>query len=386
MKKGLVWVNVKCDNYYNFITKVSNIILTIYEIKYKDNTVYLKIAKSDQSKLKKYLPSYKFKTDRYLGIDKIIINLKKYLFFIVALIVGAIFLFFVTNVIVKVEVIHSDAEIRKLVSNALDEEGIRRLTLKKDYNTITKIKENILNKYKKDLEWIEIETHGMKYIVRIEERIITKPLQQSNACHIIAKKSGVITKIFTKRGVANTSSGSYVSEGDILINGNILLNEEIKNTVCASGEVKAEVWYTVKVSLPLNHEKTTLTGKKRYNFSYKFNGEKKKIFRSRLKNYSTTSTKLFSFLGVEFYLDKEKEIRISSLKYSDKEALEKAINLATQKMNIKRKDYDRILTQKVLKKAINNSTMDLEIFFAIEEDIGKVEKFIPETKEEGIGE
>ena len=30
--------------------------------------------------------------------------------------------------------------------------------------------------------------------------------------------------------------------------------------------------------------------------------------------------------------------------------------------------------------------MDLEIFFAIEEDIGKVEKFIPETKEEGIGE
>ena len=55
-------------------------------------------------------------------------------------------------------------------------------------------------------------------------------------------------------------------------------------------------------------------------------------------------------------------------------------------MNIKRKDYDRILTQKVLKNTLNDSTMDLEIFFAIEEDIGKTVEFEPEIIEEGIGE
>ena len=386
MNEGLIWVKAKCDNYYNFILKISAISITILEIKYKDNFICLKINKNDISKLKKYLPSYSFKIDRYLGIDKLFILLKKYLFFIVAIVVGTIFLYFATNIIVSVEVIHSDAEIRKLVTNALEDEGIKRLTLKKDYKTITKIKANILNRYKQNLEWIEIETHGMKYIVRVEERIITIPEEEKTSCHIVAKKSGVITKIFTERGVANVASGTYISEGDILINGNIILNEEIKKTVCARGEVKAEVWYTVNVSLPLNYEESNLTGKKRYNFSYKLNGQKQKIFRSRLISYANESKKLFSFLGVEFYLEEEKELDVNSLKYYEKEALEKAIELAIEKMNIKRKDYDRILTQKVLKKALNDSTMDIEIFFAIEEDIGKTVEFEPEIIEEGIGE
>lgn len=386
MNEGLIWVKAKCENYYSFILKISAISITILQIKYKDNFIYLKINKNDISKLKKYLPSYSFKIDRYLGIDKSVSLLKKYLFFIVAIAIGTIFLYFATNVIVSVEVIHSDAEIRKLVTNALEDEGIKRLTLKKDYQTITKIKENILNRHKQNLEWLEIETHGMKYVIRVEERIITIPEEEKTSCHIVAKKSGVITKVFTERGVASIASGTYVSEGEILINGNILLNEEIKNTVCASGKVKAEVWYTVKVSLPLKHDESSLTGKKHYNFSYKLNGQKHKIFRSRLTNYATESKKMFSFLGVEFYVEEEKELDVKTLKYSEKEALEKAIELAIEKMNIKRKDYDRILTQKVLKKALNDSTMDIEIFFAIEEDIGKTVEFEREIIEERIGE
>ena len=42
-----------------------------------------------------------------------------------------------------------------------------------------------------------------------------------------------------------------------------------------------------------------------------------------------------------------------------------------EKMNIKRKDYDRILTQKVLKNVINDSTMVLDIFVVTKENIAK---------------
>lgn len=386
MTERLIWVKTKSSNYYNFVLKLSTISIKVWEIRTENDIIYLKIAQKDMSKLKKYLPSFTFQIERYLGIDRIGILIKKYCFFIFAIIIGIGFLYLITNVIVDVDVVHSDAEIRKLVTKALEEKGIKRLTLKKDYNELTKIKKQILNDHKNQLEWLEIETHGMKYVVRVEERIITKSSNSKNSCHIIAKKSGVITKIFTEKGVANVSSGAYVSQGDILINGNILLNEEVKNTVCASGEVKAEVWYTVKVNLPLNYEKNILTGQKRYNLSFKINNQKQKIFRGRLKNFNLESTKLFSFLQVEFYLDKEFETKTNILKYSEEEALEKAIKLAIEKMNIKRKDYDRILTQKVLKNIINDSTMELEIFFAIEEDIGRVEEFEPEVNQEEFGE
>ena len=386
MTERLIWVKTKSSNYYNFVLKLSTISIKVWEIRTENDIIYLKIAQKDISKLKKYLPSFTFQIERYLGIDRIGILIKKYCFFIFAIIIGIGFLYLITNVIVDVDVVHSDAEIRKLVTKALEEKGIKRLTLKKDYNELTKIKKQILNDHKNQLEWLEIETHGMKYVVRVEERIITKSSNSKNSCHIIAKKSGVITKIFTEKGVANVSSGAYVSQGDILINGNILLNEKVKNTVCASGEVKAEVWYTVKVNLPLNYEKNILTGQKRYNLSFKINDQKQKVFRSRLKNFNLESTKLFSFLQVEFYLDKELEVKTNILKYSEEEALEKAIKLAIEKMNIKRKDYDRILTQKVLKNVINDSTMELEIFFAIEEDIGRVEEYEPEEKKEEFGE
>ena len=52
------------------------------------------------------------------------------------------------------------------------------------------------------------------------------------------------------------------------------------------------------------------------------------------------------------------------------EAIKKAILLAMEKINIKKQDKDKIITQKVLKKSLNNSTISLEVFFAIEEEIG----------------
>ena len=60
--------------------------------------------------------------------------------------------------------------------------------------------------------------------------------------------------------VLSAETGSMsptIEKGDIVIGGDIKVEEEIKKSVCALGNVYAEVWYTVNVSVPLNYEKVT---------------------------------------------------------------------------------------------------------------------------------
>ena len=367
---NLIIVKSKCD-YYKTINKLNNINIMIYDISYKDDYIYLKMNKKDLSKLKKYLPSYKFIKEKELGFLFIKNMIKKYNYYFISLLIGIIFLFLLSNIMVKVEVIHSSKRIRNLLYDALDEEGIRRLTFKKNYRKLSKIKEKILKKYPDDLEWIEIEVHGMKYVIRVEQRIITNPKKEKPSCDLIAKKSGIVTDIITHKGEALVTRGNYVLEGDTLIRGNIMFNDEIKQTVCAKGSIKAEVWYTVNVSMPLNYTKKHKTGNKRHNIVYEKGLKKKSIIPNYYKNYISHDKKIVSFFNTTIYYRTIEKIELIKKKYNEKEALNKAIDIALEKININKKDEDRIITQKVLKKELNDSTINLEIFFAIEEEIGK---------------
>ena len=94
--------------------------------------------------------------------------------------------FFFSRVIVKVEVVHSNKEIRESVKKSLDEQGIHFLSFKKDYQELQRIKTYLLQTYKDQLEWLEIESVGMKYVVRIEERILNPKIEEEKYCHIVA--------------------------------------------------------------------------------------------------------------------------------------------------------------------------------------------------------
>ena len=65
-----------------------------------------------------------------------------------------------------------------------------------------------------------------------------------------------------------------------------------------------------------------------------------------------------------------------------KEALKESIRLADEKMQMRLQDGEQILDKKVLKKNVNNSTMDIEVFVSVLENISRQEEF-QEQKEEG---
>lgn len=380
--KHYIYIKTCVRNKNRILLKLYKNRINVFDVISKNDELYIKVLESDYEKIKKQIVTAKF----YYVTDSGIFRLKRK---ITPLKIFAIFLFlfsvyFLSHVIVRVEVIHSNKEIREIVKKSLEEEGIHFLSFKKKYEELQKIKENILFMYKDRLEWLEIESVGMKYIVRIEERIINNYQEEEKYCHIVANKSGIISSITSTKGEIKVQNGQYVNEGDILITGNILFNEEVKNNVCASGKVYAEVWYETSVSLPIMHTNKTRTGKKRYNFAIDTSSGRHKIFKSRLSNYETEEQVLFHFFDWTFYKYTEYEVEEEELTYTMETGLEKAIFLADEKMNMKLSFPEKILTRKVLKKSINNSTIDVELFYAVMENITKEEEFfLTDTEEEG---
>lgn len=380
--KRYLWMEVKTTNQSRVLVKLFKQNIEVLEVEYKKDALRFKIEEQDRKKLKKIV-GYRFKKTNDAGFFAWISYIKKRYLIVLGLFLFCAFLFLFSHCIVEVEVIHSNKEIRELVSKALEEYGIKRLTLKKDFQEIEQIKEQILKDYPDQLEWLEIETSGMKYIVRIEERIITKDEEEKERCHLVATKSAIVKKILYSLGDAKVSVNDYVTEGDILVSGELMANEEVKGEVCATGEVYGEVWYTTKISLPLKYEEKNETGKTRWNFGWNRGGTDNYILRPRLENYIDEKKSLFSILGTNFSFIKQKEVEITKKEYTEEEALKKALELVDEKFQMKLSEKEEIIDKKVLKKQVNNSTMDIEVFVSVLENISRQEEFQKTEEKEG---
>ena len=375
--KHNVLLSVKTNNKNKLLLKIFEMGINIKKINYINDIVEFETSIENFYKLQKNLKSYKFKIKNNLGMFLILSKIKNNKIFFINIILFIILLYIFSNTIISVKVVHSKKYIRDIVNNSLEEYGIKRLSWKKNYNKLNKIKNKILKKYPKNLEWIEIEQVGMSYIVRVEERIITDIKEEKKACHLVAKKDSLITSMNYTKGQELFNVGDYVKEGDILVSGEIKFNEEVKDTVCAKGEVMGEVWYESNVKIPLKYKEKRYTGKKRYNLIF----NKTKVFKSRLDKYESKKKKIFSLFGNDIYLVSELEVDYKNKKYTENEAIKRALLLTKEKIEMKLNDKERIINQKVLKNSINDSTMYVEIFSSVEEVISKQVEFVERKKE-----
>ena len=344
--------------------------LNIYcwNINFTKDGIILNLNSKDINKIKKY---YKIKILELNFSSRVKLFLKKnYINIFIFSLAFLLYIFF-SNLIIDVKIISNNEEIRKIISDSLEKHHISHLSLKKDYEYLSKVKEDILTKYKDKIEWLEIEPHGLTYVVKVTEKIMRDDEESTPYCHIIAAKEGIITKITNSQGEVLKSENSHVNKGDIIISGIIKAGEEDKGYTCAQGKVYAEVWYTVSVSIPLYEEEKIYTGKTRYNLKYTNGNTDYTIFKSRLKYHDDQDYKLISLLSHDLSLVKEKEYIIKENKLSEEEALVKANLLISEKINLKLTEEEKILYKKVLKKNVNDSTIDIEAFVVAEEIIGE---------------
>ena len=369
-----VWIKASCDNYYKLINKIEKLSIKIYEIKYIEKIIYLKVTKKDYAKIKKYIISYKFKVEKNLGLQRIFDIIKREKIFVISLIIGLLVFLCLKNMIVKINIVHENQEIRELISDELKENKIEVLRFKKSYKKLDEIRQKILDKHPDKLDWMEFEIKGMTLNVKVEERIITDTQKNNEVCDIVAKKSGVISELKILQGESLVLINDYVKEGDTLISGTIKFNDMDKRYTCADGEIYATTWYTGSISIPFKYYEYQNESDKRYNLVWEHNGNKHEIFRNRLENFNSNYKTLLKIFDFNLYLDKQVSVAKIEKEYTEEEALNEGIKKVVESVEKKLTKKDTIIDKKVLKKVKNNSTMDIDVFVVVKELISTQKK------------
>ena len=377
-------INVKGRKIERFIKKLTISGINIYKMTMINrNEINIIIDKNDYNKLLKIKTIYDYSIVDGYGFIKIRKILKINRLFILLIILSIIFIYSISNMIFNIEVIYNDKEIRNFIIEELDKRGIKKYSFKKNFSSLKKIKEDILNEYKDKLEWLEIETLGTNYIVRLEERKLNNTEKNYDKQNVVAKKDAIIKKIDASSGQIIKEVNSYVKKGDIIISGNIYLNDELKNVVRADGKVYGEVWYKVNVSYPFVYKEEKETGKKQNVFVIHFLNKSYNLSLNNYKTKTSESKTIYKNLLFPFYItyEKQKEIEVIDEVYTIDEAIKKAEEKGTKEILSKLNDKESIISSKDLKVDIKDSKIELEIFYAVYEDIteyAKIEELVEE--------
>lgn len=366
-------IKVTGRNINNFLKRLINNNINIEKvIPISHKEIDLIINYQDLDKVLKLKTIYNIKIVRYYGKLRIIKRIKKDIFILSSLLISLLLIYTLSNVIFKVEVIHSNKNIIKLVTKELEDNGIKKYKFVKNYQEIEKIKNKILEENKDTLEWLEIIREGTKYTIRVEERIINNKPKDNKIYNIVASKNAVIKNIYAESGEKIRSINTYVKKGDIIISSDITLpnNEKISKT--ASGKVQGEVWYNINIEYPYQYHEIKYTGNKKkvlvLNLLNKrisfFDFHKYKTFNRNIKYIFNNNITPISLIYEDEY-----ETNIINEVYDYNTAREKAITKAKEKILEKYPNIKDITNIKIITEEDKKNKISLNLFVTCLEDI-----------------
>lgn len=361
-------VNNKLQNYlirnhikYSSLNKNKNKVTFICEY-----NSYVKINKRFKTRILKYY-----------GRKNLHYKIKKHKYALIAALISIYILLLLTNTIFNVKVNTKDKKLEKELITLLERYNIKKYKKKKTFKEITQIKQLILEEYKNKLEWIEIENYGTKYIINITKKITKNNDNNFYPTNIVATKDGIIKHINSISGTKVKNVGDYVKKGEVIISGIITKNDEIKDLITSKGEVYAETWYKVDITVPYNYIEYVKTNKiiKRYYlemFGYEFTLTGKYDKANIISEKKLLLDKPYLF----FKLYKETKYLYEYKNYSltKEESYKEALKRADLKIKNILDNKEYIISKKVLKKSPFRSKMYVEVFYKVYENIANTER------------
>lgn len=389
MKKKLLYIfssNVKISvrgrNVNLFIKRlIKNKINIIKVIPKSYKEVLLIVDYNDIDRINKIKTIYSIDIISYYGTLRIFKYIKKNIFIISFLIIGIIMIYILSNIIFSIDIIHSNSNIISLVDSELKSHGIKKYSFVKSYKEIEKIKKDILEGNRDNLEWLEIIRNGTKYIVRVEERIINKDNNSSNNYSIVAKKNAVIKSITAYSGEKVKDVNTYVKKGEEVISSYVTMPNNERVFSSANGKVIGEVWYNVSIDYPYYYNEVLYTGKKRRVISFNILNKSYSLFNfKKYKSFDINRKYIYksSIIPVSLSIDYEYETKIINDIYTYDTAKEKAIMVAKDKLKEKYKDIIDIDKVIITYEEETSSMISLNLFITCNEDITEYKEVIEE--------
>ena len=347
--------------------------VSIYLMEETSDGMIILVDQEGYQKIKKIKTSYSITVLNRYGVLKVKYLIQKYFVFILGLILFFSILFFLSHIIFKVEVIHSNQKIKSIIYDDLKMMGIDRFHFKVSYERKEEIVDEILEKETNKIEWLEIEEVGTKYVVRVEERKKNKKQEECFPRSIVAKKDAMILEIRAEEGEVVKKKLDYVQKGDVIISGLIYNKEEIVSKRCAIGKVFGEVWYQVSLEIPKHYHEETVTGNKRSQLEINFLGKIYHLF-SHYNTYQKKSRVILDskILPIQLTFSTYLETDAIDEEYTLDNVDNKALSIAEEKLRQKLSKDDEVISKKILKKYEKNSKIIVEVFFRVKEDITDV--------------
>ena len=250
MKNNFVLVYLDTSNKNIALKLLKSKGINLYKISFMKDELVIKIREEDVKRVKKL---YKIKRIKYTGLKNIWVNILLHKFMFLLMMFFFLIIMFYTSIIVGIEIETTSKSLSELLLNDLDRLGIDKFTFKIGDKKLEEIENNLQEMRKEELEWIDISVRGMKYVIKVQPRLVKDKEEEEGFCNIVASKDGVVTKIISSDGLDMVEVNDSVHKGDVLISGEIKKDEEIKGLVCAKGRVYATTWYTIDIKTTPNH-------------------------------------------------------------------------------------------------------------------------------------
>lgn len=215
-------------------------------------------------------------------------------------------LYFLSSFIWTVEITGNERISKEDIKTYCIEVGLKPGAYKNKLD-LRQIENSFLNKFS-DISWISISTKGTKVKIELTETIL-KPqiIDRNTPCDIVASKDGLIVSIVTNAGTPKVKSKDVVEKGDLLVSGKLLIGDEGSESVRyvhAAAEVKAKLWYELKMEEDIKYNEKVYTGQTKKSYSITILNQKFNIPTTSI-NYTTcdkiTSIKRLD-LGGDFTL------------------------------------------------------------------------------------
>lgn len=373
---SIVKVSVKGKRVDRFIKRLINENINIISANYvSQSEIIVLIRYNDYVKIRKKKGIYKIRLVNSYGLMGVRDVIRRNAFFLISMVIVIGIIFFLSNIIFSVRVIHYSKDIRSLLYRELEGYGIKKYGKMVSYDKLDYIEKEILKNNRDRLEWLEIKREGTKYIVKVEERVIKREKEVTSPKDIVASKNAVIMDIRSSKGERVRDINDYVSKGDVIISGEVIKPDGTKVVTGSSGKIYGEVWYTAILEYPYYYREEKLTGKSKDVYVISFLNKRVPLTLHKFKSFQSNEKVIFKSYPIGFYKEKEYEVKVTSKLYTDEEIEEAARNLLEEKLKEQNKKIEEVLDMTVLSREDGGSAVKFKFFVSVKEDIG-VEKDI----------
>ena len=384
-RQNRIQLRVEGKNLERFLKRLISHKISLLNIKkINRKTLLITIYEKDYEKLKELKTTYHISILDTYGVNRIKKKWRKNRVLLFSIFFGLAVLMVLSNLIYQVEIVYLDKDVREFLKKELKEEGIDRYQWKKNYQQLQQIKQKILKRNQDKIEWMEIEAVGTKYVIRVEMRELPEEKKTNGIRHIVARKDAIIREVVASKGEIVRRNNDYVKAGDVVISGEIKLNDEVKNKVSAEGTVYGEVWYEVEVEIPYHYYDVKKTGRTNTVYTIEYFNQRFELFNTkpfRQKECKVDKIWEHFVLPIRFQKEEQTEVIKTDKVLTKNEAVQKAVELGIDKMEENLTKKEKIIDVKTLKTTQKNSKMVVDMFFTVYEDITAYAE-VKETEEE----